>query len=188
MAPQHSPLACPETLLEEVDNPSVHSNQETALVTTSERFNWVETEGRVEGEFMYHPFTLATWMYFSDRSHTYHNVIPALPFFPSIFDNNSQRGLPPVTRLFEGDSQPVESDDEAEESDGDSHPPESDDESDKENQDPNGRSNTHATVALVRHNELPREEDFFEVQVVNELHGLARAWRDSMDSMIGRTL
>lgn len=157
MAPRHSPLACPETLLEEVDNPSVYSNQETALVTTTLHFHHMERFTRVEGVFMY----------------------PALPFFPSIFDNNFQRGLPPVTHLYEGGSQPLESDSEAEESDGDSHPPESDDESDKENQDPNGRSHTRA-IAVAREGQLPREEDYFDARVVTELEELGNTWRQFM--------
>lgn len=106
-------------------------------------------------------------------------MYPALPFFPSIFDNNFQRGLPPVTHLYEGGSQPLESDSEAEESDGDSHPPESDDESDKENQDPNGRSHTRA-IAVAREGQLPREEDYFDARVVTELEELGNTWRQFM--------
>ena len=121
MAPRHSPLACPETLLEEVD-----TDGDTAQVTPSETF----------GGYQWEEVVL----------------------------------LPPVTRLFEDDSQPLESD---------SDPEESDDESDKENQDPNGGSNTQA-IAVAREGQLPREEDYFDARVVTELEELGNTWRQFM--------
>jgi len=58
-------------------------------------------------------------------------------------------------------------------------PPESDGEADKENQDPNGRSNTQA-MALAREDQLPRQDDYFDVQVVTELEQLSNTWRQFM--------
>lgn len=169
MAPRKSHLDCQETLLVQDNEDETATEEDQSLVSIDDPpVNDMILDLMYERETSIIINVVISLHHFRTFFRDQPPVLPFISFQHSVFDHHFVEGGQQTHPTGEPEAEPPGSDGESEDAD-----------VDKENQDPNGRSNIQA-MALAREDQLPRQDDYFDVQVVTELEQLGNTWRQFM--------